>query len=95
MDARRLRHWVSTRAHASALAQRLAEQRPPPLIVIGMHRSGTSWVTRLLRACGGHFGTELDRNSDLWKQLDTSGGMAIHVAGEFPELTLELWAIRG
>jgi type VI secretion system protein ImpJ len=38
---------------------------------------------------------ELDRNSDLWKQLDTSGGMAIHVAGEFPELTLELWAIRG
>jgi type VI secretion system protein ImpJ len=38
---------------------------------------------------------ELDRNSDLWKQLDASGGMAIHVAGEFPELTLELWAIRG
>jgi type VI secretion system protein ImpJ len=38
---------------------------------------------------------ELDRGSDLWKQLDASGGMAVHVAGEFPDLTLELWAIRG
>jgi type VI secretion system protein ImpJ len=38
---------------------------------------------------------ELEQGSDLWKQLDASGGMAVHVAGDFPELTLELWAIRG
>jgi type VI secretion system protein ImpJ len=38
---------------------------------------------------------ELDRGTELWKQLDASAGMAIFVAGEFPELTLELWAIRG
>jgi len=31
----------------------------------------------------------------LWKQLENSGGMALHVAGDFPDLTLELWAIRG
>lgn len=34
------------------------------------------------------------RQSDLWKQLETSGGLAMHVAGEFPGLQLEFWAIR-
>ncbi|HEX5373944.1 MAG TPA: type VI secretion system baseplate subunit TssK [Aquabacterium sp.] len=34
------------------------------------------------------------RNNELWKQLETSGGMAMHIAGEFPGLELEFWAIR-
>ena len=34
------------------------------------------------------------RGSDMWKQLETSGGMAMHIAGEFPGLELEFWAIR-
>ncbi|MDT7949871.1 MAG: type VI secretion system baseplate subunit TssK [Acetobacteraceae bacterium] len=38
---------------------------------------------------------ELDRNSPHWQQMQTSGGFAIHVSGEFPNLTMELWAIRG
>jgi type VI secretion system protein ImpJ len=37
---------------------------------------------------------ELDRTGDLWKQLERSGGLAIHVGGEFPGLEMELWAIR-
>jgi type VI secretion system protein ImpJ len=37
---------------------------------------------------------ELDRSSDLWRALKTSGGVAIHRAGEFPGLALEFWAIR-
>jgi type VI secretion system protein ImpJ len=38
---------------------------------------------------------ELDtKSSDLWRQLDKSGGLAVHVAGEFPGLELALWAIR-
>jgi type VI secretion system protein ImpJ len=37
---------------------------------------------------------ELDRNSPHWQQMQTSGGFAIHVAGDFPNLRLELWAIR-
>ncbi len=37
---------------------------------------------------------ELDTEADLWKQLDRSGGLAMHVAGEFPGLALEFWAIR-
>ncbi|MDT8345223.1 MAG: type VI secretion system baseplate subunit TssK [Thermohalobaculum sp.] len=37
---------------------------------------------------------ELDRDSPYWKQMTTSGGLAVHVAGEFPGLVMELWAIR-
>jgi type VI secretion system protein ImpJ len=35
------------------------------------------------------------RGNELWKQLETSGGLAMHIAGEFPGLGLEFWAIRG
>ena len=34
------------------------------------------------------------RGSDLWKQLETSGGLAFHISGDFPGLELELWAVR-
>jgi type VI secretion system protein ImpJ len=37
---------------------------------------------------------ELDTNHDLWRQLNNSGGLAMHISGEFPELQLEFWAIR-
>ncbi|MPW16813.1 type VI secretion system baseplate subunit TssK [Paraburkholderia sp. CNPSo 3157] len=37
---------------------------------------------------------ELDRGNELWKQFATSAGMALHVAGEFPGLAMEFWAIR-
>jgi type VI secretion system protein ImpJ len=30
----------------------------------------------------------------MWKQLETSGGLAMHIAGDFPGLELEFWAIR-
>jgi type VI secretion system protein ImpJ len=38
---------------------------------------------------------ELDQASELWAQLAASGGIALHVAGEFPGLKMEFWAIRG
>jgi type VI secretion system protein ImpJ len=37
---------------------------------------------------------ELDQTDALWSQLESSGGVAMHVAGDFPGLTLEFWAIR-
>jgi type VI secretion system protein ImpJ len=37
---------------------------------------------------------ELDQSHELWGQLATSGGVAIYVAGDFPGLALEFWAIR-
>jgi len=37
---------------------------------------------------------ELDRASDLWKIMQTSGGFAVHLGGNFPGLAMELWTIR-
>ena len=42
----------------------------------------------------GHHYFELDRGGELWKQLERSGSLALHVAGDCPGLELELWAIR-
>ncbi len=38
---------------------------------------------------------ELERASPHWSELETSGGIAIHVGAPFPGLVLEFWAIRG
>lgn len=38
---------------------------------------------------------ELDPASEHWAALKHSGGFAIHVGGDFPDLQLEFWAIRG
>jgi len=37
---------------------------------------------------------ELERNTSFWKELNHSGGFAIHVGGDFPGLEIEFWAIR-
>ncbi|GAJ30071.1 type VI secretion system baseplate subunit TssK [Acidomonas methanolica] len=37
---------------------------------------------------------ELERHSSQWEALKQSAGVAIHVSHDFPNLTLELWAIR-
>ena len=37
---------------------------------------------------------ELDASGELWRALKQSGGLAMHVAGEFPGIELELWAVR-
>ncbi|MBN8872220.1 MAG: type VI secretion system baseplate subunit TssK [Rhodospirillales bacterium] len=38
---------------------------------------------------------ELDRKSPHWQHMQSAGGFAVHVSGDFPNLNLELWAIRG
>ncbi|AQS36236.1 type VI secretion protein, VC_A0114 family [Shewanella psychrophila] len=37
---------------------------------------------------------QLDRSSPSWQMLNHSSGFAFHVAGDFPELELQFWAIR-
>ncbi|MCC8392530.1 type VI secretion system baseplate subunit TssK [Paraburkholderia sp. MMS20-SJTR3] len=37
---------------------------------------------------------ELDRGGDLWKELEQTGNLAMYIAGEFPGIELEFWAIR-
>ena len=38
---------------------------------------------------------EINTNADDWKLVERSGGAAVHVSGDVPDLELELWAIRG
>lgn len=37
---------------------------------------------------------ELSQNHPLWEQVQRYGGLALHVAGHFPEMRLELWGVR-
>jgi len=37
---------------------------------------------------------QLDTSHELWDQLQRSSGIALHVAGDFPGLRLEFWAIK-
>jgi type VI secretion system protein ImpJ len=38
---------------------------------------------------------EIDKLSPYWKEIGQLGSMALHVAGDFPNLEMALWAIRG
>lgn len=37
---------------------------------------------------------EMDAASPYWSKMTTSGGIAVHVSGQYPGLKMELWAIR-
>lgn len=37
---------------------------------------------------------ELNKQGELWQQMRQSGGFAIHIAGDFPGLEIEFWAIK-
>ncbi|RLM21869.1 type VI secretion system-associated protein [Brenneria alni] len=38
---------------------------------------------------------QLDKQSPAWQMLVMGNTLAFHIAGEFPELDMQLWAIRG
>lgn len=42
---------------------------------------------------GSHY-FELDTSSEMWKEFKSSGTIAMHVAGDFPDLEMQCWAIR-
>ncbi|WP_353194187.1 type VI secretion system baseplate subunit TssK [Pusillimonas noertemannii] len=52
-------------------------------------------VPRQLPYHAGYLYFELEKSGDMWKQLERTGGLALHLAGEFPGLQLECWAVRG
>jgi type VI secretion system protein ImpJ len=37
----------------------------------------------------------LDKSHEYWQELKKSGGIAFHIAGDYPGMQLELWAIKG
>jgi type VI secretion system protein ImpJ len=52
-------------------------------------------VPRQLPFHAGNVYFELDSASEYWSSLENSAGFGIHIGGDFPGLTIELWAIRG
>lgn len=38
---------------------------------------------------------EMEKKGKYWKSMKESGGLAIHLSGDFPSLEMELWAIKG
>ncbi|AKJ28867.1 type VI secretion system baseplate subunit TssK [Caldimonas brevitalea] len=60
----------------------------------GIGLRGLAVAPRELPYHAGFHYFELERHGDLWEQLKKSGAMAMHIAGEFPGLQLEFWAIR-
>jgi type VI secretion system protein ImpJ len=95
-------------AKASVLSERLRTNFPP-LVKIGaveeirdlingqLQGVGITplpSVPRQLPFNGGAVYFELDRQSPQWRKISQSSSIAIQVAGDFPDLELELWAIR-
>lgn len=37
---------------------------------------------------------EIERSGDIWQSMQSSGGFAVHLGADFPDLQMELWAIR-
>lgn len=37
---------------------------------------------------------QLESDNTMWSQMASSGGIAVHLAGDFPDAAMELWAIR-
>lgn len=68
------------------LARRLCSDYGLPFIIIGMHRSGTSLVTRLLRGAGGYFGSVLGRNSEAVVFLNLNDVMLEYLDASWCEI---------
>ena len=51
-------------------------------------------VPRALPYHAGYTYFELDNTSEEWAHLLSSSALAIHIAGEFKGLSLQLWAVR-
>lgn len=61
----------------------------------GIRVSALPVAPRQLPYRSGQVFFELDRASPHFKQLQSSGGIALHLAGEFAQVEMELWAIKG
>ena len=51
-------------------------------------------VPRALPYHAGYTYFELDKASDEWNALTNTAAIAVHIAGDFANLSLQLWAVR-
>lgn len=60
----------------------------------GIKLNALSIAPRELPYHNGYVYFELDKQTELWKIFDDTSGMAFHIAGDFPNIDLEFWAIK-
>jgi len=96
---------VSAQMPADALAQQFAAQaklgpsgRLPELVrshLRGIALEVLPVPPRQIPFSAGYVYFALSRDGALWEEVARHGGIALHVAGEFPALKLQLWGVRG
>jgi type VI secretion system protein ImpJ len=60
----------------------------------GIGLKGMPVAPREIPYHAGYTYFELEKTGDLWSQMERARVFALHVAGEFPDLQMEFWAIR-
>ncbi|WP_233873498.1 type VI secretion system baseplate subunit TssK [Paraburkholderia adhaesiva] len=95
---------VSARMPPDALAQQFAlsakagpSERLPDLVrahLPGITLQALPVPPRQIPFNAGYVYYELVQSGQLWDMVLQHGGIALHVAGDFPELKLELWGVR-
>lgn len=63
--------------------------------VPGVKLVALSTAPRELPYHSGYNYFELDKNCDVWQEIKQHSNMAFHVSGNFLELDIQLWAVRG
>ena len=60
----------------------------------GLILQGLPVPPRQIPYSAGYVYFELNKSGTFWERIATTGALALHVAGEFPGLKMELWGIR-
>lgn len=60
----------------------------------GVKLNTLSVAPRELPYHSGYIYFELDKSSEMWELFNDTSGMAFHLAGDFPNVDLEFWAIK-
>ncbi|MCC5825375.1 type VI secretion system baseplate subunit TssK [Alkalimonas sp.] len=60
----------------------------------GIAVTGLPVAPRQVPYHAGYHYFQLEKNSIYWEKLASSGGLALHISGNYPGLKVELWAIK-
>ena len=60
----------------------------------GIGITGLPVAPRQVPYHAGYHYFQLDKSNSHWAKLASSGGIALHLSGHYPELALELWAVN-
>lgn len=88
-DLLRSRFPTQIKIGPAEIIQRLVQSALPGISVVPL-----PVAPRQIPYHAGFSYFELSKQGELWTGMKKSGGFAIHIAGDFPGLKLEFWAIK-